>query len=462
MLLITPKPLNCWKKLSNIGLNENMPDYVIRKFTVFNRINFLAFLTSSSWLLYILFAAPAYPNFLKVFVLSILLVIVSVLLAFLMYAQKFKAVITCTFFITPLILCALSVATGQVSIQFYLFVFCLLSFFFLHKTKNIVPVYVYLVCCFLITDYYHHPPHNLYSYVINDLIIANAFTVTFLTIYSIKREMWKYEKLLKQYNTQLASKNAEIETQKTKLIEQSKKLEERTNSLTELNDIKTKLFSVVSHDLKTHIYSLDRILAQVNNDEEIIFFKELLPYIKEQSKNTTALLDSLLNWSTTLIKSATPKPLPISLHELVASTIKLYTLQAQEKNITLHSIVEKDTFIMADKSMMEIAVRNIIANAIKFSHNGYPVIIEAHNNNNTSVSLMIMDYGVGISDDELEEIFSKNLFSMPGTYNEKGTGLGLLLTKELIEKNNGRLQILSAKNKGTKVHLTIPVYHNLN
>jgi len=251
-------------------------------------------------------------------------------------------------------------------------------------------------------------------------------------------------------NIQLKQKNDEISRQNNEIQDQAEKLRE-------LNQLKDKLFSIISHDLRSPLGSL---LTLLNLTQQGYFTKEgFKEVIDELSKNvgyTTELLENLLKWAQTQMQGLKIQPAYFNLHDVANSKLELYKEHASEKGIELINTIDKEISVFADKAMIELVYRNLIANAIKFSKKGGTVTAKAKIENN-QVTATISDTGTGIEPKNIKKIFGKEIFSTQGTSNEKGTGLGLMLCKDFITLNKGEIWVKSEMGKGSDFYFTIPL-----
>ena len=231
---------------------------------------------------------------------------------------------------------------------------------------------------------------------------------------------------------------------------------EQTHHLEEVNQVKDKLFSIVSHDLKDSISSIKAFLDLLREDsiskEE---FYELIPELSENANNASSLLFNLLNWSKSQMQSLEPKPELFNIQDVFHTKIALVEQKLEDKNIILIDESQRD-YVYADRSMIEIVVQNLITNAVKFSRTGDVITISNQDLHGKSL-ICIEDTGVGISRENLEKLFKANKnFTTVGTKNEKGTGLGLTIAKDLVELNNGRIWAESTQNVGSKFYIELP------
>ncbi|WP_179319272.1 tetratricopeptide repeat-containing sensor histidine kinase [Winogradskyella helgolandensis] len=250
-----------------------------------------------------------------------------------------------------------------------------------------------------------------------------------------------------------------LEKQKDILAEEKIRTEailEQTHHLEEVNQVKDKLFSIVSHDLKDSISSIKAFLDllkedSISKDE----FYELIPELSENANNASSLLFNLLNWSKSQMQNLEPKPERFNIQDVFHSKMALVEQKVEDKRIVLIDESQND-FIYADRSMVEIVIQNLITNAVKFCRTGDVITISNVDVNGKSL-ICIEDSGVGISKKNIDKLFAahKN-FTTAGTKNEKGTGLGLSIAKDLVELNNGRIWVESIENVGSKFFVELP------
>ncbi len=251
----------------------------------------------------------------------------------------------------------------------------------------------------------------------------------------------------------------DLAKQKDKLSLEQEKNEailEQTHHLEEVNKVKDKLFSIVSHDLKDSISSIKAFLDllkedSISKDE----FYELIPELSENANNANSLLFNLLNWSKSQMQNLEPKPELFNIQDVFHTKIALVEQKVEDKRIVLIDESQRD-FVYADKSMLEIVIQNLITNAVKFSRTG-DVITVSNQDINGKALICVEDTGVGISRENIDKLFNANKnFTTVGTKNEKGTGLGLTIAKDLVDLNNGRIWVESTQNVGSKFFIELP------
>jgi signal transduction histidine kinase len=222
------------------------------------------------------------------------------------------------------------------------------------------------------------------------------------------------------------------------------------------NDVKDKLFSIVSHDLRNSVISFDEIFKLLNEGslsyEEL---KELLPRLSENASNTTLLLNNLLNWSSSQMNVLEARPKDFNINQLAKNKVHFYQFLAVEKNINLQNEMI-DMNVYADEDMIGIVLQNLIGNAIKFCKKQDTICLQLMMNEFDEVILAVKDTGAGMSAEAVNNLFSDQALSTLGTKNEKGTGLGLMICKDLVEANNGKIWVESVENEGSTFYFSLP------
>ena len=241
-----------------------------------------------------------------------------------------------------------------------------------------------------------------------------------------------------------------------------KKLKENEKHLKELNATKDKFFSIIAHDLINPIGSImnfSELLSNSFNDYDNDKKENFINYINESSKHTLDLLQNLLEWSRSQTNRIEFFPEMFSVSKIVDKNIELLKNNANAKIISLVSEVNPTHKVFADKNMISTVVRNLISNAIKFTKTG-SVIISSETKGNY-INISVIDTGIGIKKEDINNLFKiEESNSTEGTSGEKGTGLGLIICKDFIIKNNGKICIESTTEKGSKFTLSLPVSNN--
>lgn len=231
----------------------------------------------------------------------------------------------------------------------------------------------------------------------------------------------------------------------------------------ELNNAKDKFFSIIAHDLKnplaTFIMTAEVLSSSWESFDENEK-KELIENIKINSRNLLQLLENLLTWARSQSDKIEINKIRFDLHQTAVETLNLLSITAQNKGIELHIEIKENTFVYADYYMISTVIRNLISNALKYTKQGGSVILSVDfpdNDEEKFIKLSVTDSGVGMDKSDSDKLFRVDVRqSTAGTNDEKGTGLGLLICKDFVEKNGGRIWVQSEKGKGSIFNFTIP------
>ena len=267
------------------------------------------------------------------------------------------------------------------------------------------------------------------------------------------------EEEIRKYAEELLSKKDQLEEKTEELIRLNKKLEKSEQKLKELNVSKDKFFSILAHDLRSPFTSLLGVSEFMEHEIEKLDKEELKLFsagISKSAKGIYNLLENLLEWSRVQTGRIDFEPSVIKVADIFEEVISLNNFNILKKKLYVEKVFEPGLEIFADKKMIETVLRNLISNAIKFSKpKGHIKIISKKKN--SEVIVQISDNGIGIDEKNLGKLFKidEQVIS-DGTENEKGTGLGLILCKEFIDKNNGNIWVKSEVNKGSDFYFSLP------
>jgi PAS domain S-box-containing protein len=237
------------------------------------------------------------------------------------------------------------------------------------------------------------------------------------------------------------------------------KIIQMNGELKDLNATKDKIFSIIAHDLRSPFQGILGYTQILSEDYDELTNAERIDFIKgidSLSKGTYKLLDNLLQWSRLQTGKMVYSPESLNLFETLHQTIELLKEVAREKDIDIETHIGHDLKLNADSTMLETVVRNLISNAIKFTNPNGKIIIAAEKNDDSCV-INVEDDGVGISKENIEKLFKIDKgITTKGTSGEQGTGLGLLLCKEMIDLHSGKIFVESEPGKGTKFSVVLP------
>lgn len=291
------------------------------------------------------------------------------------------------------------------------------------------------------------------------IIIAPAWWMTWwfrilaaiiLLISPILFIKWRTKRLVKQ-----REKLEEIVAERTREIQQ------KNEQLLQLNATKVKLFSIISHDLRSPfsaILGFQEILLENYNNFTDSERMEMIGQVNSASKQIFDLLENLLNWARVQTSDIQYKPVKITLYELFREKFDLYLNIADSKGISLKYQIPETLVAFADINLLETILRNLINNAIKFTHQGGTINIEASLHNG-EINISITDSGTGMTKKQLESLFIfEKAKTTQGTNGEHGSGLGLLLCKDFVEKNMGTISVESQPGKGSTFSFTLPAF----
>ncbi|MGA2296733.1 MAG: ATP-binding protein [FCB group bacterium] len=291
---------------------------------------------------------------------------------------------------------------------------------------------------------------NYIQYNKRNLIIASARDIT---------KRLKIEEELKKSADEISWSKHLLEEQAGLLFSTITELEESEQALKDSIIARDKFFSIIAHDLRspfTGFLGLSEVMTKDVDELSLKEIKELSKTIHDSANNIYKLLEVLLQWSNLQIGKMPFNPEKIELDELIVNILFLLKDTARIKNIKLSNFVNKGTFVKADANMLMTIIRNLIANGIKFTMPGGEVKIESCTGNNC-LEIKVSDTGIGMSQDTIAKLFKIDLqHSTLGTSEERGTGLGLILCKEFIERHGGTIQIESELGNGSAFIFTLP------
>ncbi len=238
-----------------------------------------------------------------------------------------------------------------------------------------------------------------------------------------------------------------------------KSLRENEIRLRQLNATKDKFFSIIAHDLKSPFNSIigfTNLLAEQIDEKDYEGIDKYVNIIQHSAENAMDLLLNLLEWARTQTGRTEFNPEYLDSVTLINEAVELLNDPAQQKSITIIKEIPHDAPVFADRYMISTVLRNLISNAIKFTHPGGQIVISARQEAQ-EIQIAVSDNGVGISEASKNNLFLiEESYSTLGTLNEKGTGLGLILCKEFVEKHLGEIRVESEEGKGSQFLFTIP------
>ena len=272
--------------------------------------------------------------------------------------------------------------------------------------------------------------------------------------------------VLARLNTHLNLRNLtrELQTANGNLTQLSQELQDTNQMLIQLNADKDKFFSIVAHDLKSPFLPVLGNAKRLSDTAESLDTKEIIDIsnsIYRSASHVIDFLENLLNWSQIQVGRMECTPIRINLHALIEQNINLLSANAANKMITVQNQVAEDIYVRADENMLNIVVRNLISNAIKFTNTDGLVIISTASkfidSSPSFVEVSVTDNGIGMPQDIIDMLFRIDVrHNALGTAQERGTGLGLTMCKDMIDMNGGKIWIESQSGEGTTVKFSVP------
>jgi signal transduction histidine kinase len=278
-------------------------------------------------------------------------------------------------------------------------------------------------------------------------IVAFLFLVALLMI--IFYHFW----LQARNQKQLQEQNRIIQTQNERLLASHQALEEA-------NQTKDTLLSVISHDIRSPLASFSaflKILEEHSNAFSPEETQKIAADLRLKVDHMGVFMNNLLKWAQVQSGKLYHVPEAISVKETILQVVSLFELEITKKELAIREQIAPNNYVWADRQMFEFIIRNLLSNAIKFTPIGGEIFIFSNTEENHN-SLFVRDTGVGMSEEECKMLFeSKQHFSKRGTAAEQGTGLGLVLCKEFIERNEGTMHVSSKVDKGTTFEIRLPL-----
>jgi signal transduction histidine kinase len=348
----------------------------------------------------------------------------------------------------------------NLGMDLYFMIYGILAVFFLKEVSHMLfsigfSMVSYFMLAVVIKNYsFQLQTASPGFYFFNQLV---AIIFIFYGLYLIMKENAGYQAIILQQNEELRQANLEVEKKSEIITVKAHQLEEQTIKLTNMNTFKSKLFSIISHDLRSPVYALRDLFNNAADShitaEEV---RELIPDAASDLSYTAGLMENLLQWAKSQMQSSDTKPQALDLSVMMGEVMQLLRLQANSKKVKLENKIRKSMYVYADKDMLNLVIRNLVSNAIKFTGESGKVLIEA-NEADSFVEVSVKDTGTGMSRETLAKLNENNFFTTKGTANEAGTGLGLMLCKEFLAKNGGRMYVESIEGEGSTFSFTLPI-----
>lgn len=281
-------------------------------------------------------------------------------------------------------------------------------------------------------------------------VLVLSAAALFLALLLITVMVYRLYKRQQELYLELNNKNREVSMQNRIILEQNSTLEN-------LNQVKDKIFSVISHDLRSPLAILEGLLFLLKDEKiDASQFRMYTDELWRDVKNTAYMMDNMLQWASNQMKGIGVKADDFDVTLLLSREFELLQTLARQKEVRLSQELHECIMVYADPDMIKLVLRNLINNAIKFTPSGGEVVITARQDGEFA-EITVRDNGTGIPVESQHRIFSNIYYSTTGTQNEKGCGLGLHLSKDFVERNHGRIWFNSMPGAGSSFSFTIPV-----
>ena len=292
----------------------------------------------------------------------------------------------------------------------------------------------------------------------NVLVVVLTFLAIIIWIlYKNNRRKQKTNNLLTQKHKEIELKNTELARLNQEIVSQNQSISIQKNNLEELNHIKNNLFTIVSHDFRSPLKSIQGFLHLLSlgalTQEEM---KKLVDDLRIKVDMTTDFLENLLTWARNQMYKIESKPQPVNLKKMADDNVALLKSVADKKSVKLIVDIYDNFEAFADANMINLVIRNLVVNAIKFTSEDDEIRLTVKREGAKGI-FSVQDNGIGIDERILAKLFELETYSTTGTANEKGTGLGLVLCKDFVEKNHGTIWATSEVGVGSVFSFSIPL-----
>jgi len=250
-----------------------------------------------------------------------------------------------------------------------------------------------------------------------------------------------------------------IKKNNDEIANQALLISKQHEELKKLNKLKDNIFSIISHDVRSPLATLDGLLQLFDDDQHILSEEELREYtgvVRLELNKVQTLLDNLLYWAKSQLANMQDTKSNVDVYEITQEVLSLFEERTKKKKLNLRNNIDPDYVIYADKNMLSFVIRNLLANAIKYTLDEGIIAINAEFLID-SVKVSIKDNGIGMRSETLENLFKdRTVDTQTGTSGEMGTGLGLVLCKDLIEQSGGSISVKSVSGEGSEFIFIIP------
>jgi two-component system sensor histidine kinase/response regulator len=448
---------NLHDKMRKFGDSISLDGHERRKLGIFNLMNFFGLAVG----LLIPLVGVAQGYFVSIFFcwLSFIPALICMAALTFNYYHKYELARICFFTIYPLLFTCIYALKLDLGSDFFFIAFGVVSVFFLQSIYNVILSFsLSMTCYFLVHAIWNQCTFRLetvnYSlYQVNHLL---PIFFIFYGLFLIRNENNRYQLEILNKNGKLLQGHRLITLQQRELTDKAALLQQQTTQLTELNFLKNKLFSVVAHDLKGPLFALHMLFKNMDRyDLPADEIKTMIPEVVKDLAGTTYQMESILNWVKSQMEQEGVEWQILDISKIIHEVLQFLHLQVEAKRIHIEARMTRPSYISSDKQMVALVLRNLISNAIKFTPEGGTIILDTREDQ-SCVEVFVEDTGMGIRPDTIEKLIEDVQYSTPGTADEQGTGLGLMLCKEFLSRNGGRLNIQSTPGKGSIFSFTLP------
>ena len=448
--------LNLLSYIKSLGYSDTLDQYELLKLGIFNQLNFFQLLAGIFFLGACLFHHQ-FPGW--ACIVAGMPAVINILVLYLNKRYMHQAALIAYFILQPLATSFIFMNSINLGLDLYFILYGILAVFFLKD----IGLMIFSICFSMINFFILSVVLKQFIYQLENInnllyLVNEGVTIVFIFygLYLIKKENTVYQLSILDKNNDLQHKNVHIQLQTDKIKENASLLEKQTQELTELNALKNKLFSIISHDLKAPMYAMRNFFSEVQqNNMPARELKKMIPNVVNDLTYTTGLMDNLLQWSRAQMQSNATYPQKVDIGKSIEENMQLLRRQSDAKQISIETNSGENIYGFMDKDMLNLVLRNLISNAIKFTPEKGNIKIGVHENC-TLVEVYVQDNGTGISPEALKKINGNDFYSTKGTASESGTGLGLRLCKEFIAKNGGQLYIESRPGEGSTFSFSLP------
>lgn len=414
-------------KIKTLGITQQLEDYERRKLKVFNLLNFFQFIFGIA--IPISAAISSHKISTLGWIAACMPALVSVLVLFLNSRRNYEVSTLCYFILYPVITSIVYLSGMNLGIELFFILYGILAVFFIQDIGHMIfTVTLSMISYFILTVVWRNFQFQLEVngtlYLFNHLI---AIVFIFFGLFLVKKENQNYQ-------FQLARQASELR---------------------DLNNLKNKLFSVIAHDLKSPMYALRNVFHNIEKyDMPAEDIKAMVPEVMKDLNYTTILMENLLQWAKTQMQTLDVALTSVNIKDVANEVYNQLRFQAEQKNIRLINNIKKNMFVTGQQDMLQLVMRNLVSNAIKFTSSEGCVQIGAEYVRD-NVEVYVKDSGIGMAPADLQKIEHNEYFTTRGTCAEKGTGLGLMLCKEFLSRNNGNLHISSEIGVGSRFSFSL-------